>query len=247
MYDFANILFAGPCNRRCPFCIGKRLPAAVNEDNLDVFPPKGLEAFISAVNSRRVARIVFTGTVSDPQLYGHEAALVALLRRRLHPAARFSVHTNGALALSRLPVFNAYDQACLSLPSFEPATYEKLMGSRRVPDLAAILKAATIPVKVSCVVSEHNAAELAAFAARCRALGVRRLVFRRLYEDRRPWTRPAGLVEKGSFRGNTVYDFAGMEVTWWDFDDSRCRSLNLFADGTLGTSYLLTRTPELSV
>jgi hypothetical protein len=40
-------------------------------------------------------------------------------------------------------------------------------------------------------------------------------------------------------------DFSGMEVTLWSFEASTCRSLNLFADGTLGTSYLLTETPEL--
>ena len=35
MPDFANILFAGPCNRTCPFCIGKAMPGRVNVDNLD--------------------------------------------------------------------------------------------------------------------------------------------------------------------------------------------------------------------
>ncbi len=33
-----------------------------------------------------------------------------------------------------------------------------------------------------------------------------------------------------------------MEVTRWDFDSSECRSINLFADGSLGSSYLLTDT-----
>ena len=36
-----------------------------------------------------------------------------------------------------------------------------------------------------------------------------------------------------------------MEVTFWDFDETGLRSINLFANGTLGTSYLLTETPEL--
>jgi hypothetical protein len=49
----------------------------------------------------------------------------------------------------------------------------------------------------------------------------------------------------GEFRGNPVMSWGGMEVTYWDFDESRCRSINLFADGTLGTSYLLSETPEL--
>lgn len=245
MYDFANILFAGPCNRTCPWCIGKALPDRVNVDNRHVYPPLGIDAFVETVNRERIGQIVLTGTVTDPQLYAHEARLLALLRERLHGGARISVHTNGVLALRKIDVFNRYDRACLSFPSFVPATYEKLMGSRRVPDLAAILRAARIPVKVSCVVNEHNEHEVPAFVAECHRIGVRRLVVRRLYGDTRPWTILRDLPIVRTFKGNPVMHYRGMEITRWDFDASECRSINLFADGTLGTSYLLTETPEL--
>jgi MoaA/NifB/PqqE/SkfB family radical SAM enzyme len=243
--DFANVLFAGPCNRACPFCIGQRLPDRVNVDNLDVFPPRGIDGLVAVVNEQRVRDVVLTGTISDPQLYRHEARLLAWLRQRLHPSARISLHTNGVLALRKMDVFNRYDRACLSFPSFEPATYERLMGSRRVPDVAAIVRRAAIPVKVSCVVDRANAGELGGFLRRCREIGVRRVVLRRLHGDRREWTLPPGLVRAGSFRGNPVFDLDGLEVTWWDFDASSCQSVNLFPDGTLGTSYLLAETPEL--
>jgi hypothetical protein len=246
MYDFANILFAGPCNRFCPWCIGKQLPARVNADSLDVYPPRGIERFIELVNREAVERIVFTGTVTDPQLYRHEARLLAMLRERLHAAARFSLHTNGVLAMRKIDVFNLYDGACISFPSFVPETYFELMGSHRVPDLAAIVRAARIPVKVSALVNEHNASEIDGFVAECQRIGVRRLVVRKLYGETREWDILRGLPVVGSFKGNPVMSYRGMEVTYWDFDDSECRSLNLFADGTLGTSYLLTRTPELA-
>lgn len=245
MYDFANILFAGPCNRFCPWCIGKELPDRVNVDNLDLYPPRGIEEFIDVVNREGIAQIVFTGTVTDPQLYRHEARLLSMLRRRLHPGARLSVHTNGVLALRKIDVFNMYDRACISFPSFVPETYWRLMGSRRVPDLAGILRAAKIPVKVSCVVNEHNAGEMDDFVAECHRIGVERLVARRLYGDRREWGILRGLPVVGAFKGNPVMSYRGMEVTSWDFDESECRSINLFADGTLGTSYLLAKTPEL--
>ena len=246
MYDFANILFAGPCNRACPWCIGLRLPDRVNASNLGVYPPLGIDAFVETVNRERIAEIVLTGTVTDPQLYKHEARLLALLRERLHRAARLSIHTNGVLALRRIDVFNQYDRACISFPSFVPETYEKLMGSRRVPDLAAILRASRIPVKVSSVVNEHNAGEVREFVSECQRIGVRRLVFRRLYGETRTWNILHDLPVVRMFKGNPVMDFQGMEITRWDFDHSECRSINLFADGTLGTSYQLTETPELA-
>jgi len=242
--DFANVLFAGPCNRDCPFCIGRALPDRVNTDNLDLFPPRNIDGFVEAVNRLGIRQIVFTGTTTDPQLYRHEAALLAYLRARVTTGAQYSVHTNGVRALARLDVFEQYDRACISFPSFEPQTYEKMMGSPRVPDLAGIVARARIPVKVSCVVNEHNAGEVDAFLARCHAIGVRRLVFRKLYGETRTWPILGGLPVRSWFRGNPVLDYRGMEVTYWDFDATGCTSINLFADGTLGTSYLLTETAE---
>lgn len=246
MYDFANILFAGPCNRACPWCIGKLIPSRVSVNNLRVFPPLGLDAFIEAVNEHEITQIVFTGTTTDPQLYRHEAKLIALLRERLHPGARFSVHTNGVLALRKMEVLNLYDRACISFPSFDQDIYEKMMGSRHVPDLECIVREARIPIKVSCVVNEHNAESVPAFLAECHRIGVKRLVLRKLYRETRHWDLLAGLPITGAFRGNPVADFHGMEVTYWDFDESRCTSINLFPDGTLGTSYLLTETTEFA-
>ena len=245
MFDFANILFAGPCNRACPWCIGKRLPARVNRSNLGLWPLRNLDDFIEKVNEATVPEIVFTGTVTDPHLYRYEGELIDELRCRLHPGARISIHTNGALSLKKLSVFNLYDRAAISFPSFEPRTYEKLMGSRRVPDLAGIVERASIPVKVSAVVNEHNEPGVEEFLERCRAIGVRRLVLRRLFGDPRPWPSFASLRTAGQYRGNPLMDLSGMEVTLWSFEASTCRSLNLFADGTLGTSYLLTETEEL--
>lgn len=247
MYDFANILFAGPCNRKCPWCIGKRIPSAVNVNNLDVFPPLGLDAFIELVNKQRIQQIVFTGTTTDPQLYRYEEKLIASLREALHEEAKFSVHTNGVLALKKTEVLNLYDRACISFPSFEHETYSKMMGSHRVPDLKSILQKAKIPVKVSCVIDENNASDIEGFIEECHRIGVTRLVLRKLYGETRDWKLPMHRLEiVGSFRGNPVMDFRGMEVTYWDFDESRCTSINLFPDGTLGTSYLLAETAEFA-
>ena len=244
--DFANILFAGPCNRRCWYCIGERLPSRVNVDNLDVFPPRNLDAFIDEVNRRGIRQVVFTGTVTDPQLYRHEARLLELLRSRIHTGAQYSLHTNGVLALSRIETFNLFDKACISYPSFEPDTYEKHMGSRRVPDLARIVAASRIPVKVSCVLDASNVGEVPGYLRRCHDAGVRRLVFRRLYGETRTWDILGDLPVRSTFRSCPVHDFRGMEVTYWDFDAATTTSINLFADGTLGTSYLLTQTPQLA-
>jgi len=37
-------------------------------------------------------------------------------------------------------------------------------------------------------------------------------------------------------RGNPVFDYRGMEVTYWDFGDATSRSINLFATARSGPS-----------
>lgn len=239
--DFANILFGGPCNRSCPFCIGKQLPAALQANNLDRYPLLGQQQFVDAVLERDIGQVVMTGTVTDPQLYRHEARLLDELRRQL-PGRQFSLHTNGVLALRKMDEFNAYDRVCLSFPSFRSETYQRLMGSARVPDLAQIVARARVPVKVSCVLTPDNLPELEEFLEGCSALGIRRLVLRQLFlpsGETVAWELPRGLTLQGYYRANPVYAWKAMEVTCWDFRKSESQSLNLFPNGTLSARYLL--------
>ncbi|MBN1146371.1 MAG: radical SAM protein [Anaerolineales bacterium] len=244
MFDFANILFSGPCNARCPYCIGKQVDPRLKLDNLNLYPPHNLEAFIELVQRHNVRQVVFSGVDTDPQLYRHEARLLARLRRSLGPQIRFSLHTNGRLALRRMAIFNQYDRACISFPSFDPPTYRALMGVPHPPDLVEIVRQARIPVKVSCLVVERNAPQMAEFLARCQEIGVRRVVLRKLYGEKRPWRAllemdGLGLVPAGRYRNNPVYDYNGMQVTLWDFLETESASINLFSSGLISEQYLL--------
>lgn len=248
-YDFANILFAGPCNLRCPYCIGRQVNPALNRNNLDEFPLRNLERFVELVRAYEVTELVFTGTTTDPQLYRHEARLLAWLREKLSPPQRgragegvnYSLHTNGQLALRKMEIFNQYDRVCISFPSFKADTYQQLMGSPRVPDLAEIVRQAQVPVKISGVINEHNHGELESFLDQCGTIGIKRVVLRQLYGDTRAWPLPKGLIPRSIYRGNPVYDYHGVEVTFWRFDQTASTSLNLFSDGTISDRYLLTQ------
>lgn len=186
-FDFANLLFSGPCNAGCPFCIGQQVDPRLRLNNLDEYPPRGLERFIDLIAERRIPQVVLTGANTDPQLYQHEARLLDTLRRRLPPGTQVSLHTNGRLALKKMDIFNQYDRACVSFPSFNPQTYRQVMSVGHPPDLETILRQARIPLKISCVLTGHNLPEIAGFLPRCHALGVRRVVLRKLYGDCRPW------------------------------------------------------------
>ncbi|MFM8322960.1 MAG: radical SAM protein [Chloroflexota bacterium] len=243
MVKFANILFSGPCTAHCPFCIGRQIDPRLNHNNLDEYPPRGLERFIELVRQHRITELALTGSNTDPQAYRHEARLIERLRAEL-PGVRLSLHTNGRLALQKITEFNRYDRASVSLPSFDPDIYRALMGVAGPPDLERLLALAHIPVKLSCVLAEANQGEIGAYLERCQALGVRRAALRKLYGDRRPWAALLPLDDpawqaQGEFAGAPVYRFQGLQVTLWDFEAVQAQALNLFSSGLISSAYHL--------
>jgi MoaA/NifB/PqqE/SkfB family radical SAM enzyme len=239
-YDFANILFAGPCNQRCPYCIGQQLDPALNRNNLATFPLPNLCQFTALIRHHHIRQITFTGTNTDPQLYGFEQDLIAWLRKAL-PGVQISLHTNGQLALAKLSTLNRYDRATISFPSFDAQTFVQMTGVRRMPDLAAILRQACIPIKISCVLGRENVSQVPSFLAHCHRLDVKRVVFRLQYGNPVLWHPPAMLRQVGTYRGNLVYDHDGIQVTFWRFGHTLASSINLFADGSISTEYLLAK------
>ncbi len=243
--DFANILFSGPCNRWCPDCIGHHLPARINQSNLEQFPLRNIAGLIATVNALHIQRIIFTATNTDPQLYCCEVALLDLLRERIPNGAEYALHTNGVLALQKMEAFRHYDKATISIPSFNPDTYARMMGSSDVPDVARIIEQADIPIKLSMLLSTHNVSEIPQYLKYCAAIGVRRVVLRKRYGEAREWSILQGVKPKYYYRQNPVYDIEGVEVTYWIFETTTSTSLNLFSDGTLSETYLMAETPEL--
>lgn len=238
-FDFVNILFAGPCNRACFFCIGKELPPAYNVNNLKTYPLPGIGALIERINTFKIRNIVFTGTISDPQLYRYQQELMSFLRREVGHEINISIHTNGALTLKQIDIFNQYDKSCISFPSFNRQTYQKIM-QKSPPDLAAIVKASTIEVKVSCVLTQFNVAEIDKFLHELHQIGVPRVVLRNQFNDFNEYTVMHRHEPVRFYRNNPVYDLDGMEVTYWSFNSTESRSINFFPDGHINESYLLT-------
>ena len=236
MYDFANILFSGRCNLRCPYCIGHNQNLRRMPENLDRFPLAGLDTFIEELQRHGVRQISLSGVNTDPQLYKHEAELIAMLRREISQV-KISLHTNGLLALKKIETFNLYDRASISFPSFKPEVYQAMTGASRMLDLEAIVNVATIPLKISTLLTEENIEEVRSLIDRCRELGISRMVLRKLYGETRQWDLFPGQSPIRSFGGNPVYELGGMEVTLWDFSASSVRCLNLFSNGSISPEY----------
>ena len=243
-YEFGNILFSGPCNQKCPFCIGHQLlktPNNLRKENLE-----NLNEFISAMKDSKTSKIILTGTRTDPQLYKYEESLLNQLRSNL-PNIHISLHTNGLLAIPKMKTFRMYDSCTISINSFQPRTYSKLHGVKQMPNLKDILKQApNVPIKLSCVLTEDNIHQVGEYLQIAKDLGIKRIALRHLYGDERRWPIEAfqNKTPIKYHQSNPVYDFDGLQVTHWIFDKTSGRSLNLFSDGTLSDEYLLTKAPN---
>ena len=235
---FANILLSGPCNLRCPDCIGSQTGKNHAPSTLHLFPLPGLNTFMENLLERRINQISLTGIDTEPMLYPHQERLLEFLRSHL-PEVQVSLHTNGTLILRRPEIFNLYDRATVSLPSRQPETCLKMTGSSRVLDLESILAVSRIPIKVSTLLTPHNIAEIPCLVRYCRSLGIRRMVLRKLYQGDSPAPSVQGWEKLGEFAGNPVYDAAGLEVCVWDFRRTSLNCLNLFPDGRVVDNYLL--------
>jgi hypothetical protein len=125
-----------------------------------------------------------------------------------------------------------------------------MMGVAGAPDLEAILRGARVPVKLSCLVTGANARELPGYLDRCRALGIRRVVLRKPFGERRRWEAWCdlscleGMRERRVYCGNPVYADEALEVTVWDFERTESRAINLFSSGEISREYLLARGEE---
>jgi len=245
MDKFANILFAGLCNAFCPDCIGKQVKSELSPNNLDIFPLKNLDAFVDILKKELITELSFTGTTTDPLLYKHQEKLLIYLREKI-PGAKISLHTNGRLIQKMQDIYNMYDRAAISLPSFDDDIYQKIMGTKHIPDLHTILALSKIPIKISVLINEHNSHDIQKFLDKAAKVGVQRIVFRKLFGETRPFEEIldmdiTGLTLEKKFMNNPVYSYKQMEVTFWDFDATENMVYNLFANGNIYKGYLLTK------
>jgi MoaA/NifB/PqqE/SkfB family radical SAM enzyme len=238
MHAFGNILLAGPCNLACPLCIGSELQSGARLNTLGRWPLPGLQLFAAALLQRGIREVSLTGENTEPMLYRHTPALLAWLRATL-PGVRVSLHTNGTLILQRPELLNSFDRATISVPSLAPRTCLAMTGSPRVLQLDRIVATASIPLKISTLVTRDNVAELPALLHRYSALGVRRVVLRKPWQNASQVAVLPRAVASRWFGGNPVFEVEGMEVTVWDFHRTTLPCVNLHPDGTVDTNYEL--------
>lgn len=243
---FGNIHLSGPCNRSCYFCIGQHMMSLDAYNNLDEWPLKGMGQFILNCLEHNVLDVNLTGTNTDPLLYKHIEKLTDTLREYL-PGVRLGIRTNGALISAREKAWRMFDKGSISIPTFDPAIYKKIMGSGYPPQLEAIEEASDIgmDLKVNIVLCPENIGQ----HLHDTIIHVLDRSAIKKINIREPYGQPHigdplaadGFVAQDTLLGMPVYKFADMEVTYWDVHYVEVESVNLYASGKVSVDYPITR------
>ncbi len=257
---FGNLHLSGPCNRSCYFCIGQHMMGLDKYNNLDKWPLDNIDEFVAKCKEHSVNEINLTGTNTDPMLYKHLPELKAYLKERI-PNLIFGVRTNGVAVLSHLKEWALFDKGSITFPSFDPIVYEKMMGSKEVPDLGKIIANTSWPLKINLVLSPYNIGDgtlLMDTLVNLRALGIRKVNLRepygqphvgdpipaiqeRLSNEDQTIAEVLGFKPKHPHLGMAVYSLLGMEVHYWDVHYVEVESVNLYANGRVSVTYPITK------
>lgn len=239
---FANIHFSGQCNRSCFFCIGQWMPGQDMNNNLNDYPLKGYDQFMNHVIKNNVKEIYFTGTNTDPMLYKHIPNLIKDIRCRV-PDALIGIRTNGATILSNLDQWNMFDEACLSITSFNKDIYKKTMGSGEPPKLKDIVdKTKFKQLKINIVLTHENTEDDILLSVReVKKAGIFKINLREPYGQSRIGNPLKNRKSSGSIHGMPIYIIEGVAVVYWDVHFVEVESINLYADGHISFDYSVTK------
>lgn len=236
---FGNIHLSGPCNRKCYFCIGQHMMALDALNNLDKWPLKNIEKFAEECVNHGVSEVNATGSNTDPLLYRHTADLKAYLKGYI-PNLRFGLRTNGALISRNPEIVRLYDKLSITICSFDPEIYLKMMGQGTPPDMKEVFRVIdNRPVKVNVVLGPENVRTGDVFKTLTllSELGIEKVNIREPYGQPHVGNPLESFQPASSVYGMPIYNWLGTEVTYWDVHYVEVESVNLYANGEVSILY----------
>jgi len=211
------------------------------ENNLNQIP-KNIGKFLRECMDRNVREICMTGTNTDPLLYKKTFELLDYIRYIMNNKVPIAIRTNAVLYDRN--TFGSYDKASITICSFDPEIYVKMMGSGKPPNLPLILSNhPKMDIKINIVMGPENVngGDIFNTLDKLAEMGVKRVNLREPYGqphigDPMPATQYVKQV-----LGMPSYDYRGMSVTYWGVHFCEVESVNLYANGRISLTYPITK------
>lgn len=257
-YSFCNINLLGKCNVDCYFCLGHDLEtefAKYNNLQTHYTHWDNWDGFLSKLTQSGVPQVYITGQNTDALLYKYLDELIYDLKSR---GVAVGIRTNGLLAIKRMDTINACttvwgDAVSYSIHTLDLATQRRIWKTPIVPDWSRILSKTTVPYRVAFVVNRHNWHELDRVANFVAESGAKYMQVRKICTDtrypeleedmvlferlRESWRDRYSL--KHMFETSEVFDYHGLEVSFWSTVGTTVNSFNYFSNGVLSDEYYI--------
>lgn len=253
-YTFANINLLGKCNIDCFFCLGKDLEeelAPFNHLNIHYSDWENFTQFIRLAKEKNIENIYITGQNCDSLQYKYLSRLINLLQ-----AMGFDVglRTNGYLALKNMKAINKCERSVgYTIQSLNPETNDRICGRKPLPDWNTIIPN-TKNCRVQIVINRwnyHEVFDIIKYVSQfknVKYIQVRRVgtdtrkeelafdatMFDIVYEDMKKSHNPIK-----SIHGAEIYNYHGIDVSWWKTTETSANSINYFTDGTISDNYFI--------
>ena len=258
-YDYGEILFLGPCNNHCYYCLGNEMPKAKMVDNMSTpyNELNNLDLFLDMMKEHGSDTIYLSSVRTEPLLYKDIDNLCDYL---ISKGFKIGIRTNGLCDnfYNILPKLNA--EISISINSLESNTNKKICRNEHVPDILSILwriSELNKQCRISIVVNRYNYKEIEHIISllsiyKCvsyiqlrKRYKYNKVIDNGLEEDRLRFDEVKLLIDKKhkklpNFHESAVYDL-GVHVSLWEdvFKKESIKTLNYFSDGKITENNLL--------
>ena len=259
MEKYGEILFLGPCNLHCYFCLSNEMPK-LNQDNNDQMHIHFKEwpnfvKYLYFLREEGIKKIYLSSVTTEPMLYEYIGKLIAYLKSY---GFTVGIRTNGYLAIPKMDELLLCDEEIsFSINSLNPATNKKICGISGIPDYRGIFKTFienNKKCRISIVINKYNAHEIKDILNYISVYScVNYMQIRQVYkygkkdkeeivafQRTEKWLKEnAKLV--GNYYESPIYEYNGLRVSLWKdvFKRESIHSYNYFTNGLISEDSLL--------
>ena len=251
--DYGEILFVGPCNFKCFYCLGHEMAESAKEVrmlNTHFYEWNNFNEWLTFLKDHNAPKIYLSSTNSEPLMYKYLDELIDFLQDT--HGFKVGIRTNASLGTELCNKLNG--SVSLSLQSLNPETFKKITGVDLNFDFMQNLDSIkNKSVRVTIVVNRYNYKEVFDMIHQLKGHNVKYIQLRQCYkyydtditEDVNVFNyvinKLEGYKHIGNFNESEIYDVDGQEVSVWRtvFKKSSIRSSNFFTNGLITGNNLL--------
>lgn len=256
---YGEILFLGPCNLKCFYCLSNEMHKLQKDNNNQLHTPFSMwnefYAFLHLLKQKNINTVYLSSVTTDPLLYQYFDELVTYLQEHRF---KVGIRTNGYLAEKHINTLLKLDEEIsFSVNAIENNINEQICGVYDIPNYISILETFRKHKKscrISIVVNEYNVSSVFQMLDFFNEYAdvITYIQLRKVYKYEEDDTQDCYFKEivskiqtsckkENSFYESKQYHYKKLIVSLWGdvFKKESISSINYFTNGLISSNNLL--------